>query len=599
MKRKAHKLKKIKGTEKKENWLYFDTETRSIKKTDKLDRQSLYLGVAQHYRYDKTKHLQSECIFRDTETIADYIESCTRRNSILNCMSMNLAFDFTICRLAEHLKANGWKLKTMMIESKVVILKYRKDKKSIVFVDLFNYVKASIKQIGELINLPKLDVDFGDVSDKDLIIYCRRDTEIIAVMMRHYMDFIIQNDLGCLGLTTPAQAFNAYRHRFMDTDIFIHDFDDASKLERSSYYGGRTECFFVGLRKSKTYALDINSMYPDVMRKYKYPTKLIYSCHYEAELEDVVGYVKDHIVIADCLLDTNEPAYCIKRDEKTIFPTGQFRATLAQASLIYALEKGHIKDVLAYTVYECEYIFREYIDFFYDLRLKHKRDGNIVFDQMDKLFLNSLYGKFGQRTKEMKVDGMWFKNDTGIIEVYGTDGVKIADRVTLAGESFLIFTKQEESFNAFVAIASCVTDYARMDLWKLINKAGRKNVYYCDTDSLFLNKKGMDNLKDDIDTKILGKLKLENTFKWLRVNGLKDYDSDCKTTLKGIKKNAEKLSNDKYRQLQFPTFRGVIRSGMDGYIDIKTIEKTLTRNYTKGKVHKSGRVTPFKLTEGT
>lgn len=598
MKRKAHQLKKIKGTEKKNNWLYFDTETKSIKKTIKLDRQALYLGVAQHYRYDKAKHLQSECIFKTSKEIADYIISCTRRNSILNCMSMNLAFDFTICELAEHLKADGWKLKTMMIESKVVILKYRKDKTSIVFVDLFNYVKASIKQIGELINLPKLDADFATINDEDLLTYCRRDVEIIAVMMKHYMDFIIENDLGCLGMTTPAQAFNAYRHRFMKTDIFIHDFDKVSELERASYFGGRTECFYIGKLKEETEALDINSMYPDVMRKYKYPTKLIYNCMHSAKLEDVIKYVKNHIVIAECLVDTDEPVYCIKRDDRTIFPVGKFRVNLAQASLEYAIENNHIKAVYKYSVYEAEYIFKEYIDFFYDLRLKHKADGNQVFDQMTKLFLNSLYGKFGQRTKEMEEDGLWFKNTTGIIEVYGTNGVKIADRVTLAGESFLIYTKQEESFNAFVAIASCVTDYARIDLWRLMKQAGRKNVYYCDTDSLFLNRKGVSNLKAHIDPKILGKLKLEHTFKWLKINGLKDYDSDCKTTLKGIKKNAEKLSDSKYRQLQFPTFRGVIRSGMSGYIDIKTIEKTLTRTYTKGHVLASGRVEPFVLNEG-
>jgi hypothetical protein len=313
--------------------------------------------------------------------------------------------------------------------------------------------------------------------------------------------------------------------------------------------------------------------------------------------EDVIKYTKNHIVIVECIVDTDEPVYCIKQDERTIFPIGKFKANLAQASLLYAIENKHIIKVMKYSVYEADYIFKDYIDFFYNLRLKHKAENNDVLQEMDKLFLNSLYGKFGQRTKEMEVDGLWFKNTTGIIEVYGTNGVKIADRVTLAGESFLIYTKQEESFNAFVAIASCVTDYARIDLWKLIKKAGRENVDYCDTDSLFLNKKGVDRLQDDIDSKILGKLKLENTFKWLKINGLKDYDSDCKTTLKGIKKNAEKISNKTYRQLQFPTFRGVIRSGMSGYIDIKTVQKTLTRLYTKGHVLPSGRVKPFVLDE--
>lgn len=597
LKRQAHQLKPIKGTERKNNWLFFDTETKSIKKTKDVDRQSLHLGFAQHYRYDKKNSLQSTCHFTTCDQIGHYINSCVRSNSILNIMSMNLAFDFTICKLAQYLKNHGWELKTMLIESRVVILKYRKDKMSIVFVDLFNYVKASVKKIGDLVGLPKLDVDFKEVSDKDLLTYCIRDVEIIARMMEYYMRFVYDNDLGCLGMTTPSQAFNAFRHRFMKHEIFIHNFKSVSELERRSYFGGRTECFFIGKLNHKVHDPDVNSMYPYVMREFNYPTKLIKTDMNDPKLEDVLALMDNHIVIADVYLHTDEPVYPIKRNDKTIFPIGTFTATLAHASLKYAFEHGHVKKILNYACYESAPIFKDYIDCFYSMRLSYRDQGNNVFQELCKLFLNSLYGKFGQRCKEIKPEGKWIRDETGVIEVYNEAGKRIASRIILAGQSFLVFTKEEEGFNSFVAIASCVTDYARVHLWKLMKAAGRENVFYCDTDSLFVNSKGLRNLQPFMHKSELGKLNAPNHFKWLKINGLKDYESDTKKTLKGIKKNAVQLDKLTFEQLQFPTMKGVIRKGMTGYIDIKSIQKTLTRQYNKGIVSPSGKVSPFDLRE--
>lgn len=595
MKRAAHKLKTIKGTERKNNWIYFDTETKSIKKNKVLDRQALRLGYALHHRYDKKNILQSDCVFKDKDTFNEYLVSCTRSNSILNVMSMNLAFDMTICDTCYYLKEAGWTLKTLMIESRVTIIKYRKGKASIVFVDLFNYVKSSVAQIGELIGLPKLDVDFKKVSDKELLTYCKRDTEIVARMMQYYMQFVYDNDLGCLGLTTSSQAFNSYRHRFMKHDIFIHNFEGVSKLERRSYFGGRTECFKLGRINRQIQVVDINSMYPYIMRNYKYPTKLVKTVTHDCTIKKIQQQIKKYIVIADCVINTDQPVYAIKRDKKTMFPVGRFKVTLCQGSLEYALKHKHIESVSMYALYEGEYIFKEYVDYFYDMRLKHTKEDNKVWRELDKNFLNYLYGKFGQRMRDIKPEGKWIENTTEIIQVFNERGEKIADRIIVAGESFLVIAKEEEGFNSFVAIASCVTDYARMYLWELMNLAGKENVYYTDTDSLFVNNTGLRNLKDVLHGSELGKMGHESTLKWIKINGLKDYESDVKTALKGVKKKAIKVGRNTFRQQQFPTMKGVIRSGARAYIDIKTIEKTLSRIYNKGDVDSLGNVTPFVL----
>ena len=64
---------------------------------------------------------------------------------------------------------------------------------------------------------------------------------------------------------------------------------------------------------------------------------------------------------------------------------------------------------------------------------------------------------------------------------------------------------------AFVRIASYITSLARLNLYNAARKAGVKNVYYCDTDSLYVNDEGMDRLtnSDMVHNTELGKWKYE------------------------------------------------------------------------------------------
>lgn len=596
MSRKAHMLKPIKGTELKNNWVFFDTETRAYKKEDNTDYHKYYLGVAQYFRLDKKRDCIDEFVSYDPDSLCDWIVSKSRANTILMVCAHNMSFDFTACAFGEYLKDNGWTLKQLMIESKVVIIKYRKNKQSILFIDLFNYIKTSVAKMGELLGFPKLDIDFDNCTDEELTIYCRRDVEIIAKVMIQYISFVKSNDLGCLGMTTPSQAFNAYRHRFMTHGIFIHDNEESSKLERSSYFGGRTECYRLGHIKDKIYYIDVNSMYPYVMSEKYYPVKLYRYYKTGCTVNKLKEHLKTYCIVARCLIETNEPAYPYIHNKKTVFPIGKFEVSLCSEALRYAILKGHIKEVYEFSLFRKEQIFTAYIDYFYNTRLQFKADGNDPYQTLAKLMMNSLYGKFGQRVRDITKETTIDDKQTQIVQVFDEDGTKLYDRLIFIGDVFHIQTKQQESFNAFVAIASHVTDYARHYLYQLQLIAGRDNVYYCDTDSLMTNEEGYTKLDSFLDDKELGMLKLEEVFNGIIIKGLKDYETPTKKRIKGVKKDAKQLSENKYQQLQFPTLKGLIRSGITDQIPIKTIQKELKRQYDKGIVLPTGQVKPFKIT---
>ena len=232
------------------------------------------------------------------------------------------------------------------------------------------------------------------------------------------------------------------------------------------------------------------------------------------------------------------------------------------------------------------------MDTFYELRQEFKSAGVAEYEELCKKMLNSLYGKFGQKGEDWKLIGECPGEPDREEMVIDMKHKKIKRLRYLLGQIFLM-TGVGECFDSFPAIAAHVTGYARMYLWSLMQQAGWGNYYYCDTDSLLVNEVGLCNLKDFMSPTKLGFLKIDEQCGNVTIRGLKDYTTQSKTVTKGIRKSAVRIADGVYTQEQWPSFRGLLRSGHPETYIVKTITKHLTREYTKGDVTPSGVVLPF------
>jgi len=299
--------------------------------------------------------------------------------------------------------------------------------------------------------------------------------------------------------------------------------------------------------------------------------------------------------IAKCLIETDEPTYAIRR-ERTIFPIGRFWTVLTTPELKYALARGHIKQVTDCVLYEQADIFSSYVKRFYALRQEFKSAGVAQFEELCKLLLNCLYGKFGQKADIWTKIGDCPDEPDRVEEILDTTNNKRRMLRYLLGEVFES-TGTEECFNSFPAIASHVTAYGRLRLWELIKQASCENVFYCDTDSLIVNEAGLCKLNNQLHETKLGYLKIESITQSLIIRGLKDYATESKNVIKGIRKNAVEIRAGVYEQEKWPSFRGTLRSKDANVYTIEKITKTLTRKYTKGTVNLDGTIAPFVLDE--
>ncbi|MNM27065.1 DNA polymerase II [compost metagenome] len=612
----------------------------------------LYLICANFYRERKGKPPQQEikdyCALNYDIKIPESMEAInalflrhfwsdvdkfTSTSEVLYMFAHNAKYDVQVMQAVPELVRLGYRV-TSFSDSNPLFITFEKitpyvnregidseSKRQIVILSSTNYYAQPLKKLGEIFKLPKLDFDHDQEIkpyDKDFMkearIYGHRDVEILTAAMLSFISFVRREGLGKFRHTVAGQTFSAYRNRFMMCDLYIHDNVQAMKVERRAYSGGRNECFRLGKIDRLVYYLDINSMYPYVMRNRKYPTKLITFWNI-ADVEKVDHIIKQgKLVCADCLVNTDIPIFHAKKG-KLVFQTGRFWTTLSTPEIIEGIKRGFIESFNNVSVYESDDIFSRFVDYFYTARLKAKHEGDKIHDTLFKIFLNALYGKFGQKNPgwEMATDelGNPYEVDPDIVDVdtmFDPELKKIINVKVFGGHVFIQNPNpdDEEAPNSFPAIAAHVTAYARMLLWSFIEGAGMEHVYYCDTDSVFVDSDGFQTLwlQNMIDPDTLGALKIESIVQDLELYGCKDYqyysvtEEKQITKMKGISAKAVPLGENEFGQLEFAVtqwggFTDRFKGGNFKDYYNKVIVKTLKRQYDKGEILDDGRIKAF------
>lgn len=593
--RPAHILKREKVLTIPRYYIFFDTETQPDETPDGDIKQCFNLGWALYYvrGYGRHKEVIEWLYFDTIEVFWDFVFRHTQDKQRLWIIARNIVFDFTVCKGWDFLHREGYKLKFFHNNGVSVIVSVSKGKRSIVFLDSMNWFSESLAETGKRIGILKIGIDFFTCTQAELSAYCRNDVLIEFENFRSFIRFLEDNAISRLCYTKASTAMAAYLFRHYHTPIYIHNNAEVIRLERDSYKGGRCECFYIGdLDNEPYYILDVNSLYPFVMRNNMYPVKYQNLLH-KPTISDIEGFCKGFSVVASVAIETDEPAYAIKMD-RTIFPVGNFETVLCTPELKYALEHNHIKRVYDCVIYEQADIFTSYVNSMYRLRQDFKLAGVKEYEVLCKYLLNSLYGKFGQKAENWKLIGEAPNEPDREELIFYTNPRKVMRIRYLLGQLFEL-KSYSEAFDSFPAIAAQVTAYARMYLWWLMSKAGIGNYYYCDTDSLIVNTQGLYNLYDLMNDTDLGKLKLQEQGSHLVIKGLKDYVTETKAVIKGISKKALLIDINTYKQQSWPTFRGLLKSGDSNTYVVKSVTKHLSREYTKGIITGTGVVEPFIL----
>ena len=577
--------------------VFLDTEALNEAGEIGPGKQRLWSGTAIYNRFeargDDTPRVEERLLFTEAAKLWEWVTSFAAKGRTLWVLAHNWNYDAPILNTGTWFASSGWECTGYINERPPVIVRFRRDTQRICLVDNLNYFSSSLAELGDSIGLPKYDMPSSSCSSSDWERYQWRDVEIVQRSFLAFRRYVLENDLGTFQRTLASQAMTAYRHRWLDRRILIHDNPEACALERESYHGGRVENYWYGMVERELTKLDVNSLYPSVMRVEDVPVRLY---RYYRRFNPVIWsrHQSQRGLIARCSISTDEPAYPYRSAGRLIFPVGEFETVLTDPEIRYAEARGHIKEVLDFAAYDTAQIFAPYVDYFYSQRLKFREAGNEAFSYVSKLMMNGLYGRFGMsgiRWEDSRLD--LEPDDRPLLYRPGPDEPVTEYRRRLGKLQYK--SRENETDNSFPGIAATIAGAARLCLWELVCKAGEREVFYVDTDSLVVTTLGAERLGKDISTLQLGALKVEGVSHSSAFWTSKDYAFDNVAYIKGVRKKARQISPTRYIQERFTSWDANIEKGVDGYVTVEEQVKTLTRHNKKRLVTGVGWTEPIRV----
>lgn len=246
------------------------------------------------------------------------------------------------------------------------------------------------------------------------------------------------------------------------------------------YHGGRVECFRLGMINEPFRMIDINSAYPYAML-HEHPIS--------TEVEEVYPDVQDAIIpqsLYQVDFRANGSLPCTDELGSLSFPSDgkEYTSHCTGWEVQAARDTGAcIVRIKRRLDFDKTINFSKYIHHFYDLKKEaakvSKNSPDYIFA---KLFMNSLYGKFGANPEEYSnFEVMEPKyHDAACAEGYVCKGE--LGKWIVMGQDLL--PEQERYYN--VATAASITGFVRAYLWKALSAIRRATgtPFYCDTDSI-------------------------------------------------------------------------------------------------------------------
>ena len=465
--------------------------------------------------------------------IDDFLDWCSKRKESTKVFFHNLKFDLSF--VMDSLFKKGFKhsttnkdrktktFNTMISDKGLVyqceIIFYRKGKniRKVVLQDSLKLIPLKVKEIPKAFGLEecKGEIDYDrhnylppnsplTEDEKDYIIH---DVVIVAKAINYMYS------QGLNKMTIGACALDEYKRligkRTFDRWYPTPDYHDDVK---QSYRGGFTYLNpkFAGKPVKEGITLDVNSLYPSVLRDHNKPLPFGTPIFFEGKYKYNPVYPL-YTQMLSCQFELKKgkiPTLQIKHSLS--FRGNEYLTTSNGEEVTICLNSIDLKLFFEhYDVFNVTYhsgwmfkassgMFDKYVDKWMENKIKATKEGNKGLRYISKLFLNSLYGKFGTDIHLINK-----------VPYYVDDQVKY------------YYSEPETRKGIYIALASFVTSYARQVTISSAQKitddynAGKSEIQfiYADTDSLHCLSPGFKLPEGlEIDPYKLGAWKYESCF---------------------------------------------------------------------------------------
>ena len=315
-------------------------------------------------------------------------------------------------------------------------------------------------------------------------------------------------------MTNASIARRVYLDKYYDEDVtpLYKLTKEVDKELRKYYYGGRNEVMTkLGYTKGKLYYVDFTSLYPYIMSKYKIQYGKMNIINVEDKDKKVFN--KKWFGFIKCRFRNKHkkeiPLHAIIKDNKLVFPhvDNWEESVISSEEIRYAIDNkiGYEYEFIKVYNYKKKSVhFKKIVNDLYKMKIDAQKDGNKALRSIAKIIINSLYGFFGinylnrdQKVITLEKDSQLKKKGVKVgitkathkteAKLYGyLSSQQLKDYNRVDGYDVYSIEGEIKSGCANVGIASMITSYARLELYKLMRDLKKKGgkIYYMDTDSV-------------------------------------------------------------------------------------------------------------------
>lgn len=574
------------------SFMYLDTEAHRTPAAGR-EVQTFRLAVAAFDTVDRHTGAAREREWHrstDTGALWEWITSRCRTKARTVLVTHNLAYDLRISDAFTELPRLGWSFVAGRPDDGQAWFVFRKDKRTLACVDSVSWVPKSLEALGALCGIAKLALPEEDDGESAWFARCTRDVEILAEIWGRLVRWVEDDDLGNWKLSGAGQSWAAFRHRFMDHKLLVHEDDDARSAERRAASTGRCEAWQHGKLSAGPYTeWDFTTAYCQIGKECTVPIKLAGEMH-APTLDKVLAVPRTKAVLCDVEVQCDDPILSTRGESGITWPVGRFRTTAWDNELRLAIAHGaHVRVERAW-VYRRAPALRSFCTWVLAGLDGSRGPVDPIVRAALKHWSRALIGRTAARWSRWEP---WGEAPTANVSLGQVHDVSNDDRYALLqlGHQLIRQTGEPDNPDAMVAVMSWVMSESRVRLWNAMQVAGLRSVVYVDTDSLITNAEGSSALAS---ARIPG-LRVKGEWSTIEVMGPRQIVPGATLRAAGVPRGATRVGD---RTWTAEVWSGLSRSLQAGQAD--RIEVTLRTFHLRGTDRRrrhvaGGQTKPFRV----
>ena len=517
--RQAHWIRENRQERIPPRMIALDTESRS-KRNGKGETQTWRMGCAIRWRTDTKQSDHAEAmVFSTPSDLWSWVSDYCRKNTRTVVWAHNLGYDVRISSAFTILPQLGFTLEWCNLDRNVSAMTWRSDHGTLVLADTYTWVPVPAAAMAARVGMVKF----------------------VYRVVRELIAFIRSEHLGNWQPTGAGMSYAAWRHRFLQHKVLVHDDAGALEAERAAMHTGRAEAWRHGEIYDDVWTeIDMRNAYLiiaaecDLPRKLRYHTGAINRRQFDA-------LCQKSRVLCKCEVQTSVPCVPARHKGRTIWPVGTFTSWLWDTEVSCAMRYGATVRIREAYIYASDPVLSSWATWV----LHILRDGDTSVSPIARTWLKhssrALIGRLSLKSRSWELYGANPTGETGISRVTDAE-TGVTRRLMHVGDKTFMESDIAESSDSIPMITGWIMAECRVRLWDAMNTAGLAEIAHVDTDSMVISRAGLGALRASVGSTLTARWQVKGSWRRLAVYGPRHYYRGRQRVIAGVPLKSDETS---------------------------------------------------------